>query len=311
MKRLTSIVRVGQFEFYHPAEVSIWSSWKTLTDTCMITLPRRLKWKDQYIKDVIRPGDGVEVLLGYDFEEELAFTGSVVRVRNTVPVQLECEDGMFQLKQIQVNKSWRKVSLPDMLRDVLPEGFRFNALTADLGAFRASQVTVAQLLEELRKQYGFVSFFRDDQLVVGWPYSGNRDTYSIVYENSVVNDLRLEWQEQGSIKLRVKAISIQRNGTQIVEEFGPLDGEQRTLHFYNLNRAELRQVAQEELKRLDYSGFRGNFVMFGQPPVRHSDAVSLNSLLYPERNGTYLVDEVHTTFSPAGFRRDIKIGPAL
>lgn len=311
MRRLTCTIRIGRFEFNQVTEVRIRSSWKNLTDTCSIVLPRNLKWKNRYLKDEIQKGDGVEVLLGYDYNEVLEFSGFVSRLSNNIPVEIECEDEMWQLKQTNVSKSWRSVTLPEMLQDILPQGTQTNVLNADLGAFRIdNQVSVAKVLQELRRSYGFCSFYRDGVLVVGYPYSQVETlSYELQYENDLVSDRRLTWHEQDEVAIKVRAISMKPAGGKDIIELGEEGGEVHTLHFYNLSTAELRKSAQEEMKRINYPGYRGFFQTFGVPQIRHSDQVQLNSVLYPERNGTYLVDSVNTSFGEQGYRRDIELGP--
>ena len=49
------------------SSVSIESSWKMLTDTANIILPRRIrKFQGEELKDILRAGDPVRIELGYD-----------------------------------------------------------------------------------------------------------------------------------------------------------------------------------------------------------------------------------------------------
>jgi len=309
MRRLTCEITIGKFVFDFANEVTIQTSWKRLTDTATITLPRKLKWQDKFIKDEVKKGDEVEIKLGYDFNLVTEFSGFVTQVRNGVPVQIQCEDAMWKLKQTNVTKSWRSVRLPQMLKEILPAGTKLNALDADLGPFRISKVSVAKVLEELRRQYGFCSFFRDGVLVVGFPYSqvtATRGAY--VFEENIKDD-RLEYRKNDDVKIKVRAVSMLPGGGSIEQEIGDADGELHSLHFYNLSTAQLKESAKQESARLRYEGFRGGFEAFGDPFIRHSDISDLSSSEYPERNGAYLVDETRVSWGLQGYQRELKLGP--
>lgn len=311
MRQLTCDIRIGQFQFFFVTEVSIESSWKQLTDRAQITLPRKLKWKDKYLRDEIKRGDGVEIYLGYDFDMNLEFSGYVSEVRNGVPVEILCEDEMWQLKQTNITKAWRTVTLPVMLKEIVPAGITVNALDADLGPFRINKVSVAKVLEKLRQVYGFVSFFRDGVLQVGYPYSQvQSDRGAFLFEGDIISN-RLEYKKADDTKIKVRAISVLPGGDVIERELGAQDGEIHTLHFYNLSAAQLLQSAEEEAKRLRYEGYRGDFETFGAPYLQHSDIADLNSIEYPERAGSYLIDETKVRFGMQGFRRSIKLGPKV
>jgi putative lipase involved disintegration of autophagic bodies len=61
MFRLTCIIEIGKFEFNFVTEIEINKSWKTLTDTCKITLPRNIEWEDSNLRDELKKGDIVNI----------------------------------------------------------------------------------------------------------------------------------------------------------------------------------------------------------------------------------------------------------
>lgn len=312
MRQLTCDIRIGKFQFYFVNEVQISSTWKKLTDAATVVLPRNLKWKDRYLKDEIKKGDRVEIYLGYDFDFNLEFSGYVSNLRNGVPVVIECEDEMWQLKQNSVTKTWRSVRLPQMIQDIVPKGTKVNVLDADLGPFRINQVSVAKVLEKLKERYGFCSFFRDGVLYVGYPYgqvAAKRGAFT--FEDTIINN-RLEYRKSDDVKIKVKAVSMLPGGSKIEQVIGPADGELHSLHFYNLSAAQLKISAQEEAKRLQYEGWKGDMESYGDPYLQHSDIADLNSIEYQERKGSYLIDEVRTRFGVnGGFKRNYRLGPKV
>jgi hypothetical protein len=141
---------VFHFSFVNNIEVS--SSWKNLTDTAKIKFPknvfinfadgtnRKLSLKDtpQFINGrqsnndapfVLR-GDKIEIQASYIYidrngkeiipEPDIIFSGYIVKVLNKMPIELDCEDNMYQLKQIFLDKmSWAAADISDVISYIL------------------------------------------------------------------------------------------------------------------------------------------------------------------------------------------------
>jgi len=123
-----------------------------------------------------------------------------------------------------------------------------------------------------------------------------------------VIDNDLIWKNEDETKIKLKAISMLPDNKKIEIEVGDSDGEQRTAHYYDLTEKTLKTIAESEIKKFKFSGFRGGFTMFGSPRIKHGDVIVLKSYKLPERNGTYFVDTVETTFGQNGFRQKIELG---
>ncbi len=296
--------------------VEIVSSWDTLTDTCMITVPSKLKWKENYIYPGLDPflkkGMDIEVRLGYDDRNNTAFKGYINVINADMPVTLECEDEAWKLKRTSITKSYKDVDLKTLLQDLLP-GLLFEAPDVRLGPFRISKASPAEVLDEIKKTYYMPSFFRDGKLYVGFAYVPSlQSTHNIVFDRHVVdNDLKYVKEEDTKIKLTI--VSVSPDNEKKEYEFGDLeDGEQRTLYFYDKNAAEINHIGNEEVKRLRYTGYRGSLTVFGEPFIQHGDAVNLTDPMYPGRDGSYLVKKVTRNFDENGYRQilelDLKIG---
>jgi hypothetical protein len=104
--------------------------------------------------------------------------------------------------------------------------------------------------------------------------------------------------------LKAKAISWQADNTKIEVEVGDPDGEQRTLHFYGLNKEQLEIRAKAELEKYKYTGYYGNFTTFGEPAIEKGDVVSfIGNKYHPD--GKYLCKELKIKFGTAGYRQAI------
>ena len=75
-----------------------------------------------------------------------------------------------------------------------------------------------------------------------------------------------------------------------------------------MNEEELKKTATEEMDRLRYVGYRGNFTAFGVPYCTHGDTITLKDSEYPEKDGIYFVDKIIVRSGINGFRRTIYLG---
>lgn len=315
MKLITTYISIGDIEFDFVNDIQIKSSWKYLTDTAIIKMPKKVivtkNGVKRSLKDVIKKGDKVIIRLGYsDGFMNTEFTGYVSSFTNSIPTVIECQDEMYNFKQkSNINKSWSSATLEDIvshIAGVVP----YEVKEIELGAFRISNVNAAEVLYKIR-EYGIYAYFRSETLHVGFRYPTNG--YSIVnydFQTNVPdkgNDLK--FTSKDDIKIKLKATSILPTNEKIEIELGDPDGALRTLHYYNLSESELRSTANRDFEDLKYDGLKGSFISFGYPFVRHGDVVSLVDGYYPDNNGAYFVDEVITSVSvTGGFKRKITLG---
>lgn len=305
MKRMCSHIVIGDHQFDYVHSVRVESSWKTLADTCTIEMPNV-----QGFREIVRPGQEVVVQLGYDDLLVEEFRGYVSAVSPRTPLTIECQDEMWQLKQQTVSHSWRSVKLADVLRYLVPQAVLDSVPEVTLAPFRLDKVTKAEALEVLKEQYGIAVFFRGPELYAGLPYGIDEEPFEWRYhmQQNVASFGSLEYRRAEDVKVKLQAISLKSDNTRIEVELGDKDGEQHTLHFYNLSKPELEKQAKEKMALMKFDGYKGAFTVFGQPNPQHSGIVELEDGKYPERGGRYFVDEVTTTYGPQGYRREVTLG---
>ena len=116
----------------------------------------------------------------------------------------------------------------------------------------------------------------------------------------MISDDCLKYQLAEDIKLKVKAVCYYKDGTKIEGELGEDGSETRTFYYYDVkDAAELKTLAQEELKRYSFDGYRGKIKRssFRMPP---GDVASIEDKVYNERSGDYFIESVETTFGSGG-----------
>jgi hypothetical protein len=292
--------------FNFAKEVEIETSRSALTNTCKITLPRKLKVLKGDINAFLKRGSKVEVELGYAPELRTEFRGYIARVGAKVPVVIECEDEMWNLKQTSFSKAWKNATL----REVVSFIYRGPAKVADLqlGNFVIDRKNAAQVLESLT-QYHLQAYFQQDGILrvdfAGYlSSSAPRATFDF-NRNVISNDL--EYVRKDDVRLRVKGISRLANGEKIEYKVGDEDGDERVLTYKNLNQEALHTIVKRDFETLKKDGYRNGFETFGIPYTEPGYLAELTDPEYPERNGSYLIEAVTIKMGTDGFRRTNKL----
>lgn len=321
-KFLCAEIQVAGFEFWQAEQVSIEKSWEFLSDTATITLPRGLfrtadsgSFQNTQLANTIKVGSPVQIKLGYDLNFETEFEGFVTSISPETPTVIKCEDANWRLRQTNYTKSWAKISLAELLDYLLsPLGVAFQAIEdINLGKFLVKQASAYKILSELKEQYGIYSFFKNGQLLSGFPYQSEPKRIILDYAKNIDPSSRnsLTYQNEGEHKIKIKATSLQTKGGKIEYETGDEDGELRTFAAnVNLSLPELKRITDEKIKLYRRNGYRGEVTTFGLPFVEHSDIVEIIDLDYPERNGAARVDKVSVSWGSNGYRRTLTLGQA-
>lgn len=346
-------------------DANINSTWQNLTDTCKIILPQKVyvniaphtkeNWFGRTIvgagsqEPLMLRGDKIKIELGYNYPDKLfneviqinnEFEGFVSNINPKLPITLECEDRMFQLKQIKVpNKvfSNKIYDVQDMIQEMLLQQDSTKDITLVTGSsigekietninaeFRTQDDTIGSVLMRLRKDARLFSYFRGNELrcsgIVYYP--SDRVSHNFTFQKNIISD-NLIYKRVEDIKLGAKCYSLNkittssgtnRSGTpktktKRLETFvGEKEGEIRTLYFWDVKtEKELKVLGERELRKFYYTGYSGTFTTFGMPSVKHGDEVVIRDSVLPERDGAYLVKGVKKSFGMGGFRQEIEL----
>lgn len=320
---------IGQYRFTQVNEVDIEKSWMELGDKCDIRLPKNVRTETletKTLEEFISVGDAVSVKLWYDgFTAHEEFSGFVRRISPTFPFEIECEDHIHFLRKTPIKKSWKisdKVTLKTVVKHLVDEvNKRYSSakitLSGDLPDVTFSEGlvieqgnTAATALQKLKEEFGLVSYLKGRELFTGLAYQQKLGTvkYSLAW-NVISSDLK--YRNEDDIQLRVRAIGMQADNKKVTaDDVGDVDGELRTLHFYNISdKAQLKKLAEQELKRLKYTGYEGSIDTFLYPYAEPLMLAELQDPQYGEtRSGTYVIDSVRTQFGAYGTRRTVELG---
>ncbi len=316
---LSADILIGKYRFKQVVNVRIERSSRLIGDRATVELPLSftLENKQQLTTEkAIHRGDKVLIQLGYDDNLQTEFAGYVsdVKARNEKTI-IECEDNAFLLRKNIPNKAYRKTTLKEILNYVANHcGVELSGQIADVNfdRFILRNVSGLQVIKKLKDTYGLSAFFDyDGRLYVGLAYTYNTGTVKYDLQKNVVKS-NLEFKRAEDIKLKVHAISVLKDNKRLEVEIGDADGDLRTLYFYNItSEAELRRLAQQEMDKLKYTGYRGTITGFGLPLARFGMSATIEDSNYPERAGVYYIESVKIDFGQNGFRRTVELGPRI
>lgn len=358
-------------DFVNYGEIN--TSWQNLTDTAKLRFPRNvlvedengdlINWTDNAIygdhgnsSPLFMRGDEISISVGYFYDQfddteilEMTvtpqFTGYISNIKNRLPIELECEDNMWKLKQIAAPNKLYKASqytVKKMIEEMLvgtPYTVTDGGFEVSIGDFRVQSETVAQVLERLKKDGGLTSYFRGNELraaTVAYDFNYMQTQEVFEFQENIISD-SLEYTRKDDLNIAVRAYSQamenatgkNHDGTQKrkrkrlevlvgkIDKFGNL-GEivnNKTFHgdlitfpvIGATTKEQLIDRAKKHLPKFYYTGFRGSFDTFGQPTVTHGNAAIIRDNKIPERNGTYLIKQVTTKFGVQGFRQKIAL----
>lgn len=314
MMELKSYITIGSVTLNFANNVKIERSWKTLTDTAIITLPRNIKVNGGGVKNAFKKGDKVNIQLGYDDTMNEEFSGYVTRVEPGVPIKIHCEDEMSVLKNKSVNFLADKVTARQLIEKLLSGiDIAYDVIdTGVIGSFLFRDVSIAAAFVKIKELTGLITYFQNGKLKFGFPYDLNKQQKTVKYylngKKANVPESNVEYRSKEDVKLKVKAIAYDDEGKEFSEEVGDDDGDSTTLHVgYHVAKTELKAKANAYLAQMKVDGFRGELTGFGYPYCDHGDIAEIEDEL-EDRSGRYFIDKVVVEFGTSGFRRQIELG---
>lgn len=325
MLRLTSKISIGNYSFTNCVEVEISSSWNQLTDTCTITIPRKVKWEGKDLaagnNPAISVGDAVKVDLGYNFQNTTYFQGYVTAISVRTPVTIECQDAFWFLKQcsgsfslgkgttvLDIIGQVKKIYNASNIKKQYGVGITFTPLAnTTVGTFRADRVSMAFVLSSLKDKLGIISFTRNNTIYTGLAYYDNqRNVVQRIFNYNIISD-SLEYKKASDIKIKLVVKSVDNKNLKPVE-VGDADGDTRTYYVAGMtSQAQMKAVGERELPRYKYTGWFGSFTTFGDEFIKHGDVIDMVDNVIKDRNGKFLVKKVTTKFGINGFRNEVEM----
>jgi hypothetical protein len=325
-------IYIGLLEFDYANRITIDTNLDNVVQGCSIFQPRRAKFGDSDVNVKINKGDKVVVQLGYrdDFGSDnlglfTEFVGYVSNEGIGTPVEIVCEDEMFNLKKGNINKRYPNgVKLSQLIKDVAP-GYNYEIDDITLGAYVIENATPVQVFKDLTQQ-GIPVYFIPP---TAWPYNGKADytptlragrQYRSQYRRVLMKGGRngnaeldaLRWQFADNTGIVIKAVSNQKGRGKLVEYYPPTaDRNNSNLYsrnFSHVDAATLKRLAEQEYLTYAREGYIGSVKTLGVPLITMGDEGRIENPEYPANDAEYIIDAVRTEFSYNGFNRVSTIG---
>ncbi len=323
---LSSNITIGNYKNVKPNKIV----WKTdvgnFIDTCVITLPRRIHFRNEYPvstwdfdvdaqKDNIyqfKEGDKVSVLLGYNKRNVKRFEGFIRLVKMGVPVQLECEGYGYQLYDIVFNKTYTEVSVKTLLKDLIKgTDISLSAEIPDipLSNVRFKNATGIQVLEWLKNEVKLAVYFNFNELYVGTLYGKVQKRVKVrIGWNTVSDD---DFQKK-KVDKTVQIVIREKNAKGEVKKTRPDEkkySDEKELKIKaGIPSVFLKQIANRLQTKENYKGYEGDIKLFLEPFVNKGMSVDLNGWIYPEKTGLYFVQAVSGEYGTTGGRQTVTLG---
>lgn len=317
------ITIADKFQFYVAETIHIENSTEKISDNAKVTLPREFRQVQQdnqnksfageRLLDFIKVGDKIKIEFGYDDDLQPEFEGYITKIGAEIPIELECEDEMYQLKKMKpINKTFSNVSLKKFLEFIAP-GYKIECFETHLGKIALENITPYSALQEVKNKYPFKFFFRGKTLCAGLGNDFNiHNQHDFNLNRNVRKGGDLKYETKDDRKFWIKAISKQKGTSkEVTYEFGDKGESERTLHCpLNLNKAQLKKYAEDYYKKLRYDGYGGGFDSWCYPRTKAGDSANLTDPNYSDkhRDGIYYINEVIIDVNESdGIKRNNKI----
>lgn len=305
-----SITIANNLQFTVCQSLHIESSVQVLSDTAKIELPREFKnavdevgksinIAGKSILDFIKRGDVVKIEFGYDGDLQTEFEGYITKIGAEVPLILECEDEMFQLKKApRITKFIKSGKLIDILRAVIPAKYAIES-NADysIGKWLIEDATPYNVLEELREKAGIRAYFKNPTtLCVGMIVDFKAEAvHKFNFSENVRRGSSLKFEQKDSKPVFLTVESKQSNGTVLKVSTGEKGGDEKTIKLWpNMTQSELKLWADKQQSSVSYNGFEGSLDSWCYPRTKPGDAAQLYRPFYKDRHqdGRYFIESV-------------------
>ena len=282
---------------------------EVLGDKAMVVIPKRYGNTSGELKEYIAAGDRARLELGYNGELAVEFEGYIREIESGFPMKLHLDDETFFMRQNAFVKSWKTVTLREVLEYIVP-GYEIDCHEATLGKFQIDNQSALEVIRALKERYGFYTAIRGKKIVCKFKYEIVKGETVHVYDfGKNIKQSTLKYKRKEDKKVRIKAIGYNRDGKKITETVGTKEqyASVKTLSYVNKTAEELRELALAEYKRVCFDGFEGSVKGFGVPRTNAGDTVKLISVKEPERDGKYLVESVTVRYGNAYYERINKL----
>ena len=304
---MNSKATIGTIQLGNITSFKISQTVQEISSTATLIVPKAYgKIGQQPILEILKVGDPIRIELGYNGSYNTEFVGFVSEIEADAPLVIHCDDLMWTYKQNNWVKTYTKANLKQVLKELFP-GLKIDCPDVNLGKFQIDNASSFKVLQDLQSDQGLYSRIFNETLKVGLAYDFADTSQTHVYDirkDVKANDLKYKRKED--MQVRFKAVANLSNGkkrTVMVGSKNP-NASERTLNFAgDFSEKELKEKANAVLSKAVFDGYTGSITGLGTPTTRAGDCLKIIDKQNPEREGTYMIETVETTYDESGFSR--------
>lgn len=327
-------ITIGTWEFTYVSECEINWNRDQFTRTAQITMPVRFFKRNRRIFDEIAIGDKVSIKMGYFPALENRFNGYVVRREPNSPLQVFCEDESWKYKQRFVD--------PVTIKDATLKSFIQATYTGKItsigipetkiGDWRVTKFTTfMRIMDTLRSTFGITAYWDDSGGLVINPQFQEVSPVAGVFDfnKNLISTDGLNFQEAAEFSQLVYGVSeqeeLKEDGTPIdpVEIWSfynalgkiqstavdpKLEGNMNTFKIPYQTFDALKTITEARLENLNFTGYTGSFLTFGEPVVEVNQDCQLINNERKDMAGRYRIKGVTVQFGVnRGYKQTIEL----
>ena len=333
---LNSDITIGNFHFSGVNAVQVNRSLHSISETAIIKIPSMAKvvkgGKASPVSVItagqFNDGDLVTIKLGYNGDLKTEFIGFVKRRDLGMPLSIVCEGYSWLLGRNKVNISLATVTLKDLLSMAVKGIDQQYSITirCDLDLtfinvlVNGSGLDIITFIEKYTDGCVRCFFISPDVLWCGLlytPVASGDDVFglgAVQYKPgfNVMKDNDLKQRTSADSPVLVTYNKRLADGTLLSGVSDVFNGK-GTNHSRLLNHLNdagiLKQLANEKAYLFNYSGYEGGMQTFLQPYASPGYLAYITDSRYSERDGTYIIESVRTSFGINGATRIVEVGP--
>lgn len=306
-------ITVGGYKVGMLDSVEIHKSVELLADTAVVKLPGAQYNTALDVEERLKRGDAVSVKIGYNetglVEEFRGWLQSVSTDGGSIG--LTCEDDLFTFRKSLGNVVLKNVTLASLLDKVIKElELGYKVLCSyfwTYSKFVINNATGYDVLKKVQDESGADIYLKDGTLHIHPPGEvvGDERIYDFMLN---VEEAGLTYRKAEDKKVCVVVKALMPDGTVKEMETGSTGGDKVEVKCPASDDASMKARGELEVRRRSFDGYDGDITTWLIPECLPGDSATLHDGDYPEKDGTYFVRSVTTTFSKEGGKRKIELG---
>lgn len=320
---LQSKIKIGSFSFSGVHSLRVKRSLNTYVVEGEIKLPTRARLRSRknpkQVKEVdtskqFKEGDKVEIYTAYDGRYNKEFEGFVKRINTTVPMSIEVEGYIWQMRRNNVSKFWKSATVKEIMQEAIKDTDVVLEVADDMPVvnFLARDVTGAMVLENLIKKVSkgvLTAFFIEhNKLWIGLKYTNPLNDVRYQIGRNVIDDNQLVKRLASDTKVTVEFVHREKDGKRQRGKATNGVGKVKKVQVQAVQNPDwLKRLAGAKLEKETYDGLEGKLTTFLEPFAQPGD----KAILLPDkfdRQGNNIIEAVEVFVSPSGGRRIIELG---